>query len=611
MARDCLRRLSAPTLGNLAALFCIARFVDKIKISTAGGTIAYLPAHIVNLFFHMKRILAASLIMQSAALIAAPAAAVHFNWFEYKGNDEIFAQPLPTGQFRNPILTGFYPDPAVCQVRDDYYLVNSTFSYFPGIPIFHSRDLVNWTQIGNVIDQPGQLDFNGQRVTGGLFAPTIQFHNGLFYVVCTLVNSGGNFLVTATDPAGPWSYPQWLGFEGIDPSLFFDDDGRAWMVNNGNPPDNKPLYQGHRAIWIQEYDVAKKQMVGPRSIIVNGGVDIRKEPVWIEGPHLFKREGWYYLCCAEGGTSTNHSQVILRSKSPTGPFVPWENNPILTQRDLDGDAPQAVTATGHADLIEGPDGNWWAVFLACRPFAKGYQMTGRETFLLPVKWTDDGWPIILPKGERVPYTLPAPKVAAASPSPVPTTGNFTWRDEFDSGAKNMSPLWLMLRTPHETWWSLTNPKGSLSLTPRTATLSGKGNPSFFGRRLQHSKFEASTALTVPETDGVSAGLAVLQSEEHHYYFGVRRTSAGLVVFLERFNGPAPEIIAQTTIPETKKIELRLRGDKLVGSFAYKVDGGDWLTLTPDADLTAITTKAAGDGMHFTGAVIGVHTRLEK
>ncbi len=546
----------------------------------------------------------------AASATAAPSSPVRFDWFEYTGRDDVFAAPLPAGQFRNPILTGFYPDPAICRVGDDFYLINSTFSYFPGIPVFHSRDLVNWTQLGNVIDRPAQLEFAGLGVTRGLFAPTIKHHDGLFYVVCTLVDGGGNFLVTATNPAGPWSDPQWLDFDGIDPSLFFDDDGRAWMVNNGNPPENKPLYQGHRAIWIQEFDVAKKQLIGPRSIIVNGGVDLSTKPVWIEGPHIFKKDGWYYLCCAEGGTSIQHSQVILRSKAPTGPFVPWEKNPILTQRDLDGNAVHAVTATGHANLVDGPDGRWWSVFLACRPFQNGFQATGRETFLLPVTWTDDGWPIILPPGERVPYTLPAPKVATASPAPVPLSGNFTWRDEFDSGAEQPASLWLMLRNPKENWWSLTEPKGSLSLVPRAEGLEGTGNPSFLGRRLQHAKFDTATALVPPAEAGVSAGLALFQSETHFYYLGVQRGADGLVVFLELANGGKSVRVTQAVAASAERIELRIVGDELAGEFSFRADGGAWQAVAARADLTPITTNAAGGGNHFTGAVVGPYARRE-
>ncbi len=553
----------------------------------------------------------------ATAATAAPAPApVVFDWFEYTGRDTAFAPPLPAGSYRNPILAGFYPDPSLCRVpaknasdADDYYLVNSTFAYFPGIPIFHSRDLVNWTQLGHVIERPTQLKYDGLGVTRGLFAPTINYHDGTFYVLCTMVDGGGNFLVTATNPAGPWSDPVWLGFDGIDPSLFFDDDGRAWLVNNGNPPDNHPLYSGHRAIWIQEFDPAAKKLTGPRSIIVNGGADLSKKPVWIEGPHLLKRAGWYYLCCAEGGTSIQHSQVILRSKSPTGPFVPWEKNPILTQRELDGTAPLAVTCTGHADLVVGPDGNWWSVFLGCRPFAGEYWTTGRETFLLPVTWTDDGWPQILPAGERVPYIVKAPLASRPSPlAPVPLTGNFTWRDDFT--AKTLSPLWIMLRTSKETWWSLENPAGHLSLSPRAEPLGGKANPTFLARRLQHSRFDAATSFAVPSDPGVSAGLVAFQNETHYYYLGVRRTADGLSIFLECANGKTPGQIAIAKIPDAANLQLRITGEETKLSFAYATTPGSWQTLAADADTTPITVQAAGGGLHFTGAVIGLHARIE-
>jgi alpha-N-arabinofuranosidase len=290
--------------------------------------------------------------------------------------------------------------------------------------------------------------------------------------------------------------------------------------------------------------------------------------------------------------------------------VPWTQNPILTQRDLDGTVPQAVTCTGHANLVEGPDGNWWAVFLACRPIKDGYQTTGRETFLLPMKWTADGWPLILPPGERVPYTVAAPKVAEASPAPVPLSGNFTWRDEFDSGAAKLAPLWLMLRTPKETWWSLTEPKGSLSLMPRAETLDGLGNPSFLGRRIQHAKFEASVALTVPTEPKVSAGLALVQNEKHLFYLAVRREGEGLALFLERADGGTPAVVVSKQLPAAALLELRFVADDLLGSFGYRTSGGAWQVLATGVDLKSVTVKAAGDGMHFTGAVVGPHARLE-
>lgn len=546
-----------------------------------------------------------TLTLSSAAFAAEP---VVFESFTYTGRDTIFEAPLPAGHYRNPILAGYYPDPSICRVGDDYYLINSTFAHFPGIPIFHSKDLVNWKQIGHVIDRPNQLKYDNLGITRGIFAPAISHHNGTFYVICTMVDAGGNFIMTAQNPAGPWSDPIWLDFDGIDPSIFFDDDGRAWIVNNGNPPENKPLYQGHRAIWIQEFDHKNNKMIGPRSIIVNGGVDLSKKPVWIEGPHLYKRKGWYYLCCAEGGTSIHHSQVILRSKAPTGPFVPWERNPILTQRDLDNRAPHAVTCTGHADLEIGPDGQWWSIFLACRPYAPDRWATGRETFLLPVTWTDDDWPVILPPGERVPYIVPSPKGADVAANPAqPLSGNFTWTDEFDQAA--LSPQWIMIRTPKETWWSLAN--GKLSLTPRAERLSGKGNPSYWGRRLQHSKFITSTRFAVPATRGASAGLAISQRETNTYYFAVQRTEGGLSAFVEMQNGPKPQTLITGLLPaDAAEVELRITGDATTLAFAYRLETGEWKELLPKADSFPISVQAAGGGGHFTGALIGPHARME-
>jgi xylan 1,4-beta-xylosidase len=552
-------------------------------------------------------LLTAMLLTTTVAGAATQPASIAFDSFTYTGRDTVFSALLPAGHYRNPILAGFYPDPSICRVGQDYYLINSTFAYFPGIPVFHSRDLVNWTQLGHVIDRPKQLNYDGLGVSRGIFAPAISHHDGTFYVVCTMVDAGGNFLMTATNPAGPWSDPVWFNFEGIDPSLFFDDDGRAWMINNG-APEGKPLYEGHRAIWIQEFDIAAKKLIGPRSVIVNGGVDLAKKPVWIEGPHLYRHDGWYYLCAAEGGTGDNHSQVILRGKAVTGPFVPWEKNPILTQRDLDGTLPQAVTTTGHADLVVGPDGEWWSIFLGCRPFAGKYYATGRETFLLPVKWTDDGWPLILPAGERVPYVVRSPVAGVAGPgptTPVPLTGNFAWRDKFDTAV--LSPLWLMLRAPHETWWSLEKQPGQLVLQARSDSLSGQGQPSFVGRRLQHARFEATTGLTPPAAIGASGGLVAFQNETHHYYFAVRRATGGLILFLERWNGPGPETIATASLPETKRLELRVTGDDKTLAFAYATESGQWQTLVPDADATVITTQAAGG---FVGALVGLHARIE-
>ena len=285
----------------------------------------------------------------------------------------------------NPILPGWYSDPSICTNGEgDYFLVTSTFSYFPGVPIFHSRDLVNWKQVGHVLDRPSQLTGLGrQHTSGGIYAPDIKYNpkNRTYYMITTNVGTG-NFLVKTQDPSGAWSDPILLPqVQGIDPSLFFDDDGKAYIVNNDEAPGGKPEYDGHRTIRIVEYDVENDCTIGERRIIVNKGVDPAAKPIWIEGPHLYKIDGKYFLMCAEGGTSDQHSEVVFRSDSPMGEYKPWHRNPILTQRHLPADRPDPVTCTGHADLVKTPDGAWWGVFLGCRPTKKGFENLGRETFL--------------------------------------------------------------------------------------------------------------------------------------------------------------------------------------------------------------------------------------
>ena len=314
-----------------------------------------------------------------------------FDYFTYKGNDDFYKEnPLPDDEsFYNPILPGWYSDPSICTNGEgDYFLVTSTFTYFPGVPIFHSRDLVNWKQVGHVLSRPSQLvNMKGQHVSGGIFAPAISYnpHNKTYYMVTTNVGAG-NFFVKTQDPFGEWSDPIMLPeVGGIDPSFFFDEDGKAYIVNNDDAPDYKPEYSGHRTIRIQEFDVKSDKTIGPRKILVNKGVHPEEKPIWIEGPHMYKINGKYFLMDAEGGTSTWHSEVIFRSDSPMGTFTPWTKNPILTQRHLSAERPNPITCAGHADLIQTKEGDWWAVFLACRPINNKFENLGRESFLIPVR----------------------------------------------------------------------------------------------------------------------------------------------------------------------------------------------------------------------------------
>jgi alpha-N-arabinofuranosidase len=555
---------------------------------------------------------AASAATSSGAIAAGPdaAAPAHFDWFEYTGRDEAFEAPLPDGSFRNPILAGFHSDPSVVAARGKFYLVHSTFTFFPGIPVFESEDLVHWKQVGNVIERPSQLDFDGLGVSRGVFAPAIEYHDGTFYVVNTAVDSGGNFIATATDPAGPWSDPFWLpGIGGIDPSLFFDDDGKVYLLNN-DEPEVPVRYDGHRAIWLQQIDIAAKKPFGPRKVLIDGGVKPEENPIWIEGPHIYKVDGWYYLSDAEGGTGPQHSQVVLRSRDVWGPYVPYGRNPILTQRDLDPARPLPVTNAGHADLVQGPDGTWWAVFLASRnygvaPGNSSHYNTGRETFLLPVTW-QDGWPTILPAGEKIPYVLEGPSFMRRPAEQAPMTGNFTWRDEFD--APQLQPGWMSVRVPEQAWHDFAAKPGQLTIRPLAEGLDTLKNPAFLARRQQHLRFDASLALEIPQA-GTAAGIAAFQSEKYWYFLGVRRGREGAELFLEKRAGDAPAtVVAARAIAAAGALKLRISGDEGAYSFAFDADGSGWQPLLENDDGTILSTDVAGG---FVGATLGPFARDER
>ncbi len=527
-----------------------------------------------------------------------------------------FGQSAPS--FTNPIIAGFYPDPSICRVGKDYYLVNSTFSYFPGINVFHSRDLVHWKLIGYVLDRPGQFNLDGQGVSRGLFAPAIRYHDGLFYVTCTLVDIGGNFVATAKDPAGPWSNPVWLPqINGIDPSLFFDDDGKAYIVYNSNPPDDKPLYNGHRTIRIREIDPESLKVKGEERILINGGTNIAKKPVWIEGPHILKKDGTYFLIAAEGGTEDQHSEVVFRSENVYGPYVSYEKNPILTQRNLDPKRTFPITSTGHADFVQTEAGDWWAVFLGCRPYRpyeEEYYNTGRETFLAPVRWSD-GWPTINPGQEEVQYRYPYPISPSTDSIGIPTSGNFRTRDEFDSPELNLN--WVFLRTPHEKWYDMTQKKGYVTMRLRPETCAGSTNPSFLGRRQQHLRCSVSTAmLFTPKADNEKAGLLVFQNEKHFYYLckSSEKGKPVIQVYSSDSSGKAVsgmELIASAPIGKNEQeneVLLKIEAKEGTYSFSYAYNPGEWTLLKDSVDAKFLSTRVAGG---FVGCMYAMYATSQK
>jgi alpha-N-arabinofuranosidase len=456
----------------------------------------------------------------------------------------------------------------------------------------------------------------GGAVQSGTYAPTIRHHNGTFYMVNTLVGGIGNFLVTATDPRGPWSEPIRLSnVGGIDPDIFFEDDGKCYLLSCDEPV-GPAQYNGHRAIKIQEFDLEKQESVGEKTVLVNGGTDISKRPVWCEGPHLYKINGTYYLMCAQGGTSTAHTEVIFRSDALRGPYVPWDKNPILTQMDLPADRPNPVTCTGHADLVQTQNGDWYAVFLGCQPYERGFYNTGRQTFMLPVTWTD-GWPVILPPNTPVPLAVKKPNLPADKAPAVATTGDIRFTDTFDSDT--LAFRWFGLRKPTSKWWVASKTAKALFLQPREDLFSGQGNPSYLAVRQQNDDFTCSVTLTAqPKTADCVAGLAAFQNETHYYAINVKVESGKLTeISVEKPAGrrgfgfrrgggqaqtPSTPLVSQDLPDNVTSIDLKIAGAGPRTRLFYKIDGGDFTQLGEDLESSFLSTETAGG---FQGVTLGM------
>jgi alpha-N-arabinofuranosidase len=476
-------------------------------------------------------------------------------------------------------------------VGEDYYLITSTFEYFPGLPIFHSRDLVNWRQLGHVLDRPSQLPLDGVRPSGGLYAPTIRYHEGTFYVVNTLVSGNdkaGNFVVTAADPAGPWSEPYWLDdAPGIDPSLFFDNGGRAWYC--GNRGCENPAYHGDTEIWLQELDFAKMQLTGPRYALWKAAL---RGARWPEAPHIYRINGIYYLMIAEGGTGHDHAVTIARSETVTGPYESNPRNPILTHRHLGRDYP--IVNVGHADIVETQVGEWWMVMLASRPYGGYYRNLGRETFMVPMRW-EEGWPIVSPGLGRVEFVHPAPNLPEQRwPTPAAC-------DHFE--ADRLGFQWNFLRTPHEDFWSLTERPGYLRLHLRSQMISKWENPTFICRRQQHLSFAARTVMEfTPQSVNEEAGLVLLQNSDFQYRFVHALTDGGAVVRLVKRAAGEEEVLAEKPV-STEKLYMKVEAIEQEYSFYYATAAEVWVSLLENADGRILSTDVAGG---FVGAYIGMY-----
>ena len=482
-------------------------------------------------------------------------------------------------QYKNPVLTGMYPDPSVCRVGEDYYLVTSTFEYLPGVPVFHSRDLVNWEQIGHVIDRPEQMDFARVKASGGIYAPTIRYHDGTFYMVTTAVASarGGNFFMTAKDPAGPWSMPVWLEQSGIDPSLFFDEDGACYLTSN--------LFGGGIVNPVIQQSVINPAtgeiLDGPRVICEGtGGCST-------EAPHLFKRGEYYYLVLAEGGTALGHMVTLFRARSPWGPFAPCPHNPILTARDRN---PAPLSATGHADFVQTQHGETFIVFLCYRQAVSKYHHLGRETALLPVDWDGDGWPHVR-TGKLAPIHVDTPSQLALQPvKPEMTEDDFT--------APQLAMCYNGVRRFPEGY---ALEPGALLLHGAADTLSDF-SPVFIGRRQRHFVTEIAVRLSFdPQGENEEAGVALRMCEQAHYEWVITLRGGQRAIVLKRTVGDMQTESAPIPCPEGE-VTLVIRSDREYYRFGVQ---------RPDGSVSfhaSAMTKLLSSEVHwgFVGVYAGMY-----
>ncbi len=533
-----------------------------------------------------------------------------FSHFVYNGHDAVYDQnPLTSpSQAYNPILPGWHSDPSVCaDGKGNYYLVTSTFGLYPGVPLYHSRDLMNWRQVGSILTRPEQLPLDGQNIgKEGIYAASIFYNpgNATYYMITT--NMGrmtheykpGTLVVKTADPESDWSDPVYLeNMGGIDPSMFFDEDGRAYVLycrmHNRECP-------GHNSIIMQEYDLeADSVITSTAKVIADKGAKPADQPMCLEGPHLYKANGYYYLLCAEGGTELGHSEVVFRSRDIWGPYVAWDKNPILTQRTL-GERENGVYCTGHADIFQDQDGRWWSTFLGTRMIDGQYENLGRETFLMPLQWTADGWPRILEDGQEVPMVVDIP----GAERQAPTFGNFSVIDDFAD--TELAPYWMTVRNDARDKYSLTESPGALTMRCDSLTASAINSaPAFIGRKLQHHSFDASVHIDFTPTGDNKAGLLLLKSEDRQYFFALayQDRSPALHV-LKISNGGKAEKIASTPV---KAIPMDLRissADGRAFDFAYSHNGEDWIEVASGVPASYLATNVFGTADSYTGTLIG-------
>jgi alpha-N-arabinofuranosidase len=478
-------------------------------------------------------------------------------------------------------------------VGKDYYLVNSTFAYFPGVPIFHSRDLVHWNQIGNVLDRQEQIDLTDANNTGGIYAPTIRYHKGTYYVITTNVSHGGNFIVTAKDPAGPWSNPVFLDSGGIDPSLFFDDDGKCYYTGTKDRREDHK-YFGDNEIYVQELDLTTLALVGDSYPIWHGAM---QDAIWPEGPHLYKKYGRYYLMIAEGGTGHEHAVTIAVGTSLKEPFIGHRCNPILTHRHLGHDYP--IVNVGHGDLVETQSGETYMVVLASRPYGGYYRNLGRETFLVPVTW-EDGWPVVNKGIGLLENSVEVPNLPKFIVEPVQD------REDFDGDSLPFH--FIYLRNPIPQNYSLKERKGYLRIKLAPDRMLERGNPSYVGVRQTGMSYLLETKMEfTPKSSEEEAGLILLQSNQYHYRFVCTLIEGIKTMIVVRCFEGKEEVVGRVACENPDKsqnsLQVRITANGQVLMFSYSFDGKNYVPVKSGVDASMLSTDIAGG---FVGTTLGLY-----
>lgn len=487
----------------------------------------------------------------------------------------------------NPILSGFYPDPSICAVNDDYYIVNSSFAYFPGLPIMHSKDLAHWEQIGNVMERESQLVLDKAGHSQGLFAPTIRYNDGLFYVICTNVTYGGNYVVTAENPEGPWSEPHYIeGADGIDPSLFFDDDGKCYYIGTHPNPEGC-RYNGDYFIYVQEFDYKEFKLVGECHNVWNGAL---KGVHWPEGPHLYKINDYYYIIHAEGGTGPEHAISVARSKEVFGPYENNFCNPVFTHRHLGSMYP--IKYVGHGDLFQAVNGDWYMVMLAVRP-TKGFTTMGRETFLARVTWEND-WPVVNAGLGVLSDVLNIKIDEYKTVEPATSLPNVNKEYNFAKMTK-FGPEWMSLRKSYDRFATFKD--GGLFLKCSVDNLTEEATPSYVCVRQDSHSFQAMcTFLTDNLYMGARAGIAYMQSDKFQLRFEVSECKARVVLVHNK-----KEIVFTEAplLDSPATLVLSVNGVK---ASLYALTSQGMVPFVRNLDISNLSTEIAGG---FVGCTVGV------